>query len=105
MSKKIKNYSWTPEQEVTVKLTGGQIDYLQNMSRMYLPLFNISDSIISQMIKNGDALPVYDENSVDSIIQNNPPGLVNANGEAISSETNKTEDTAPTKAPTLEVVK
>lgn len=104
MSKKIKNYSWTPEQEVTIKLTGGQIDYIQNLARMYMPLFNISDAMIGQMIKNGDAKPVYEEDSVEQIIQSNPPGLVDVNGESLSSETNKTDEAIPQKAPTMTVV-
>lgn len=49
--------------------------------------------------------PMYEEDSVEQIIQSNPPGqLVDVNGESLSSETNKTDEAIPQKAPTMTVV-
>ena len=81
------NYQWKNDDKVTIEMTGGQIQYLINLARMFETLGVIGQAGVMQLIKDGTATPVYAEDSVEDVLQKNPPK------QEVSDEINKTSET------------
>ena len=88
--KKIKGYSWNPEAKMTFELSGLQVHYLTQLGEYLRGFPLITDVLMKSMIEKDEAKPMYEEDSVEDVIQKNPP--TDSNKET-PDETNKTSPT------------
>lgn len=107
--KKIKGFQWQAEEVMDFKLTGLQVNFITQLTEYAKGLELISQTLMKTMIDAGKAVPIYEEDSVEDILQKNPPKDDNTQ-EAVpeSEETNKTSEastTTETTKPVMEVVK
>lgn len=105
--KKIKGFQWQAEEVMDFKLTGLQVNFITQLTEYAKGLELISQTLMKTMIDAGKAVPIYEEDSVEDILQKNPPKDDNTQEAVPESETNKTETSTTTEStkPIMEVVK